>query len=96
MNIFIYLMACYGATNILASSKLTKPLRDWLGEKSKWVGYFVNCFMCMGYWVGLGLFLAGMRFNLDTKVDWFVIASAGSGFCWMVRVVLNKLDEDSL
>jgi hypothetical protein len=96
MNILIYLLAVYGATNILVASKITKPFRQWISDRNTWLGYLVNCFMCTGFWMGIALFLCGLKFNLDTRVDWLILGCAGSGWCWIVRVVLNKLDEDSL
>lgn len=83
----LYLLAAYGATNILTGSYLLAPVRDQLARHSSALGHFSECPMCVGFWVGLVLaWPAGMQPALG--------ACASSGFCWIARVVLRRLGED--
>jgi len=43
-------------TLIITTSKLFKPLREFLTSKSMFVGKLLNCSLCTGVWVGLAFF----------------------------------------
>ena len=54
MLVLLYLMlGCYGVTSIIVQSKLFKPFREWVGNKSAFFGKLTSCMLCSGFWVGL-------------------------------------------
>ena len=96
----IYLMACYGTTNIITSSHITEPLRLYFADSKdttlQWLGKLVECPMCIGTYVGIGLYFFMYDQPNYFRLEWFVYAMVSSGFCWVSRVVLAKLGEDNL
>lgn len=53
MELIKFIFAVIGLTFIVTQSKLFKPLRGRLKNKSKLLGYLVKCGMCFGYSSGL-------------------------------------------
>ena len=54
MLILLYLiLGCYGITSIIVQSKLFKPFREWVENKSVFLGKLINCMLCSGFWIGL-------------------------------------------
>lgn len=98
----IFLLATYGATNIINAGEIFSGLRSYIGVGSDWLWrqltIIVNCPMCLGWWVGLFWYLIGLYpdTELNWTIEWLSAACVGSGFSWIVRVVLSKLGEDSL
>jgi hypothetical protein len=100
--IFVFLMASYGATNILTASKLFRPLRDYLSTLTSYQGIFfsdlVHCPMCIGFWVGVFWYaaIADAAWHSRYDFEWLAFGAMASGFCWIMRVILHKLGEDDL
>ena len=51
MNLLLFILICYGMTQILTVGKIFEPIR----KKLDWE--FLRCGMCMGLWVGILVFL---------------------------------------
>lgn len=82
----------YGVTLVITGSRIFAPVRtrvfrDW---------HFVRCPMCVGWWVGLAVGLAG--YGAAAWGSWPAVAQAfaGSGFCWVTHVVLVRLGSERL
>jgi len=95
--LIIFLLSSYGVTNIITSGKIFEPLRKYLRE-APILGYWIKCPMCMGVPVGIGICALG--FWPDPVIDWWknwiAAGAASSGWCWMVRVRLHSMGEDTL
>tara|TARA_R100001480_G_scaffold154167_1_gene158736 strand:+ start:6602 stop:6910 length:309 start_codon:yes stop_codon:yes gene_type:complete len=52
VSVLIWILACYGMTTIIVTSKLMLPLRDSL-KRFSFLHKLVNCMLCMGFWVGV-------------------------------------------
>lgn len=98
MRLILFLLACYGVTNIITVSRLFEPLREWVKRRSEPWGRWIRCPMCIGVPVGLGWCLAGLSpgSNLGRLGDPLAAAAISSGWCWTVHVVLHKLGADQL
>jgi len=97
-RLVIFLLASYGLTNIVTMSRLLRGLRGWVARRSEMAGHWIACPMCVGVPVGIGWSLAGLRIAGDLGVigEAAVAGAVSSGWCWMSRVVLHRLGEDSL
>lgn len=106
MNFLIFLLASYGLTNIITSGKIFGGFRAFVNTHSESLGYFIKCPMCIGFWIGALLAILG-GFRLIDRNAWtnqvaadvanaIVAGAAASGACWIARVILHRLDEDSL
>lgn len=94
-----WLLAAYGLTNIVVSSKITRKFR--LLMEAIWkdgFGYWVNCFMCFGFSAGILLYLIGFRLEITHSFfrDMLLSGLISSAWCWIMRVILAKLGEDNL
>lgn len=97
-EIIIFLLACYGTTNIIVSSKIFKPLRDWLDElPSRWKMFstLIHCPLCLAFWVGIFWYLCGLM-AIRASFAFVAAGAVSSGFTWIIRVILYKLGEDDL
>jgi hypothetical protein len=81
-------LACWLATLIITESKLTKPLRLWLGEREAmeavrryerggrrpwhYVAYLVHCNLCAGTWIALLIALAAPPIVPVPVVGWLL------------------------
>ena len=98
----IWLLLVYGITLILTGSRITEPVRRFVSKKIPGSCYFVQCPMCVGWWIGLGLALLEPRIGPLTMFGWprwgqaLGEACMASAACWVVHVVLAKLGAEEL
>lgn len=48
-----WILVAYGITNIVVTSKIFKPFREWVIPRSIFFGGMLQCMMCFSFWVGL-------------------------------------------
>ena len=97
-NLLLFLLASYGATNIITSGKIFEKPRLWLDKYWGFAGHWARCPMCIGVPVGV---LLGLPFlesvgTIETVYRSLMFGFASSGWSWISRVVLKRLGEDSL
>ena len=98
----VFLLACYGVTNIITSGKIFSGVRSVAcrlpGVLGKTVGCWIRCAMCVGVPVGVLWSLLGLRVTNDLPLltDMAVAGSVSSGWCWILKVILAHLGEDAL
>jgi hypothetical protein len=51
------LIAIAGITVVITTSQLFRPMREFVADKSLFLGRLISCSMCTGVWVGLLFFL---------------------------------------
>jgi len=51
--IILDIFAVVGIVWILSSSKICKPLREWLTTKSKFLGELFSCWGCLVFWIAI-------------------------------------------
>jgi hypothetical protein len=102
-----WILVTYGVTLVLTGSKITAPLRRLFVSLTPTrfrggVCFFVQCPMCVGLWVGLGLALLEPRLGplatlgLPRWEQGLGEAFAASGVCWAIHVVLARLGAEEL
>ena len=85
MELLYFILASWGMTQILVYGKIFENQRDWVKRKSDWLGTFVHCSMCAGFWVGVFLFgingfteLFNFEYNIANLLILGCISSATS------------------
>lgn len=97
VRVFIFLLVCYGFTNIVTGSKIFAPLRAWVLARSEMAGYWIQCMMCFGFAAGVLWAAVGLWPRVTwLPVDMLAAGCASSGACWVVHVVMHKMGEDEL
>lgn len=89
MNIIWFCLVSYGLTQMLVYGKIFDNIRPTEGK----LGELFCCTMCMGFWVGLFLWMiSGFTelFNYDSSiVTGFLLACASSGVSYAFSTVLG-------
>jgi len=85
MSYILYILACYGLTQILIYAKLFESVRP--------THHFFHCSMCIGWWVGLFLWainpyteLFSFEYSVATA---FVLASVSSGTSYILNMIFG-------
>jgi hypothetical protein len=98
MDLLVFVLASYGATNVVTAGRLFAGLRSRLAAFSPLLGHWATCPMCLGFpvgvlWSALGL---GPGTALGTARDLAAAGAISSGACWLLRVLAHALGEDEL
>jgi hypothetical protein len=108
MNIVVFLLFCYGFSNIVVYSAITESFRDFMEKVSPdFFGVLFNCMMCTGYWSGvIGYWLFYVcEFDLmvNTTPVWynhigvaFIFGCVASGTSWAIKTVLSYLESKEM
>lgn len=96
-ELICFILSCFGVTNAVTSGKIFEWLRSLL-QPIPWLGYMVKCPMCLGFWVGIGWAIVGIGPVIYSDYLAYLLSSGfiSSGTCWVFRVILHRLGEDSL
>lgn len=92
--------ACGTGTSEELDSDASQP--GWLRRAFRHVvaglGYWISCEMCFGFAVGVGWCALDLWPDLGLVwwKQWAAAGAVSSGWCWLVRVLLHKLDEDNI
>ena len=85
MSYVLYILACYGLTQILIYAKLFEPIRP--------THHFFHCSMCMGWWVGLFLWAINIStelFSFEYSVATaFILACVSSGTSYILNMIFG-------
>lgn len=98
VGVLIFALVCFGLTNIVTGGKICRPLREGLARRFPWLGEWIDCPMCFGFWVGAFWDAAGLfpRVGVSRLVEVIAAASISSAVCWIVHVALVHLGADEL
>ena len=98
MDLLVFLLTCYGVTNIVTASRLFLGIRGWLAARSEPAGYWIRCPMCFGVPVGIATWLLGLRPMPPIGVlgELVVAGAISSAGCWIGYVILNRLGAGDL
>jgi hypothetical protein len=94
LELLYFILTSYGLTQILVYGSIFEKQRDYILEKSEWLGKLVHCPMCTGFWVGAFLFgINGFTelFTFDYNIaNLLILSSLSSGTSY----VLDKMISD--
>lgn len=93
MDLLWFILTGYGLTQLLVYSSIFKRPRNFIKEKSDFLGELVHCPMCTGFWVGAFLFCINPfteLFNFEINfVNFFVCGWLGSGTSYIMNMVFS-------
>jgi hypothetical protein len=89
MELIIFILICYGTTNIVTNGRIFEPLRFFLKQ-----GYgfkMLYCSMCVGFWVGLMVSLLSQQFNFveNRWINNFSCGVISSGTSYILCVLFG-------
>lgn len=101
--IFCWILAHYGLTNILVTSKLLKPFRIIIDKYSDFFSALIHCIMCTGFWVGIFMSMNGfgliqsilvMDSLYQQTASVFFDGFFGSATAWLIHVGVYNRSKD--
>ena len=94
MQLLYFILICYGLTQILCYGKIFDGIRP-KPESFAGLGTLFHCSMCMGFHVGVFIYLLSLFSELFTlsfnPIDMFFMACLSSGTSY----ILDKLIDDN-
>ncbi len=98
LDLVLFVLASYGATNILASGRIFAGPRERLAARSPFLGHWVRCHMCLGVPIGVLWALLGLGpgTSLGAPVELAAAGAVSSGACWLLRVATHEMGGDTL
>lgn len=88
-RLFVWCLVVWGLAFALGQTRVTYWLRAWLAKSAAtvWVTQMLECPMCVGFWLGLGLSLTGafsptadLVFNEAKYPPYRLVMSVADGF----------------
>ena len=80
-NLLIWILVCYGITNVVTGSSIMEPIREKSWKIHKKIGELLSCPMCFGFWSGLFVSLLWQSPTNNLLLDCFL----ASGTCWLLH-----------
>jgi hypothetical protein len=103
VDLIWFALACFGITNIVTQGKVFERPRELIRAKSEYLGHWVRCPMCFGFWVGAFISLVMHESGMGTltgsnilAVSIFADAAISSACCWILFVILSRLGGGDL
>jgi|TARA_Y100000310_G_C20160289_1_gene568840 hypothetical protein len=98
MELLIWIFAAYGLSQILVYGSIFNTPRQWITERSKFLGDLLECMMCTSTWVG---FLFSFIFFSPTDtlthipyLNVFLDGMLASGTVWALNAVVEWFEEN--
>tara|TARA_R110001583_G_scaffold1006_3_gene8737 strand:- start:1029 stop:1307 length:279 start_codon:yes stop_codon:yes gene_type:complete len=80
-------------TQILVYGTIFENQRDWVMQKSDWLGTLIHCPMCTGFWVGAFLFgINGLTelFNFEYNIaNLLILSCISSATSYALNIVFS-------
>ena len=100
MEIFIWIIAAYGMSNILVFGSIFESLREFLIKKSTFFGDLIQCMMCTSTWVGflfsLTFFSPTLELTIIPYTSWFFDGMLASGAVWAINAIIEWFEENRI
>jgi hypothetical protein len=103
MNLFIFILICYGACNNLIYGSIFEGFRNFLskfGTGGNSIHKLFTCFMCLGTWMGFAisaiLLFSGNSTPLNINNVWLSIFLHGllsAGGVWLLHTLQEALER---
>lgn len=86
-DLVTWAFVCFGISFALTHSKVFAKVREKANSVHHMLGYFMECPMCMGFWVGMGLGFLWVSPTGVIALDGFFGLTA----CWLLFCISWKL-----
>ena len=102
MELFIFILICYGASNIMVFSSIFSKWRAfWVKQSPNFFGELFTCMICLPFWWGVIISFLGLspfNFEFDQNFTMIVIYSLlngflGSGGTWLLHTLQEYLEK---
>lgn len=97
MDLVIYVLICWGLTNVITKGKIFEPIRNFFFDTPKlhFLSDLFNCPMCLGFWIGIGLSLllyspTAHYLSIIPIISAVADGFISSGTCWIIYCLLHK------
>jgi len=101
MGLLIFILICYGASNIMVFSSLFKKWREfWLRISPNFFGELFTCMICLPTWWGIMIslivFSPAITYLGITSIFLaaFLDGCLASGSVWLIHTLQEKLEKD--
>lgn len=88
MNLLLFLLICWGMTQIITTGKIFEPIRNYLNLE------VLRCSMCMGMWVGiiifLGFWFCGIQLFPNIYIGSFFFGCISSAVSFFLMSVVKE------
>lgn len=84
-NLLLFIMTSVGITNIIVNGSIFEPIRQFIENKSSFLGDMLQCPMCTGFWVGMA---ASFWFSIPV----LIAAALTSLFSHVFNSVIDLID----
>lgn len=84
MNLLIFILTCFGLTQILVYGRIL----DYIRPKH----YFFHCPMCVGFWVGIFIYILTGNFVYNSLLFWekvFMMGCVSSGTSYALSSIFS-------
>jgi len=94
MEEVFFLLASYGVTFLVCDAKVLSFPRN-LFRRIRRLDELLDCYFCVGFWVGLGLYLAlyGVMEDRESMVQFFVYGFSGAAFAYVINTAVLWLES---
>ena len=89
-NLLIFLLTAYGLTTAIVQSKIAEPFREFFKYRSEFIYKLLNCMMCTGFWVSIGI-----SFLIPQTTCNILDGFLGLGGVWLLYMLQLFLEEKS-
>lgn len=97
-SIFLYyILASWGLTHILVSSKILEGLRNWTMIKIPFIGEMLDCYQCSSFWASMFLYFffdslepLSISWN-NLSIDFLIYSFIGSGVISYLSLIFSWL-----
>lgn len=86
-ELIVWLLACYGMTFLLCSSRILARPRAWVCRVDA-IAELLSCYFCTGFWVSLTTAL----WLLQTPVWGVLYGFAGATSCYVLDALVRRLE----
>ncbi len=95
MQFAIVSLAVATVSLTMTRAVITKPLREWIKSKSKWLGELFSCPYCFSHWVSFGAVLVvrptltATWYPVDLLISALAITALASMLCGLIFTAIN-------
>ena len=89
MNLLLWILVAYGVSTVITQGSITWKLRNAVSQISGYLGQWINCPMCFGFWVGV---LLSYTYSSPTGQPWYD-GFLASGTTWIIHTLVTSVSN---
>jgi hypothetical protein len=64
-----------GLAHTISRERIFAPLRERIGDRDTWLGYFMSCPYCLSHWIAFAVVPVTKTYPIDVPYDWGFVSS---------------------